>query len=198
MVIQEEILYSMGATAKDYTPSEFIFNEGEQPHYYYQIVSGEVKLNNYSEDGKEFIQDILSAGQSCGESILFIDKPYPMNAETITDCRVIRLKKSSFFSLLDRSPKLCMEISNVISQGLYHKFIMMQNISSQNPTTRLKGLMDYLKSFESNKKPYSFMVPLTRKQMASLTGLCVETAIRTIKAMEKNKILKIQDRKILY
>ncbi len=34
--------------------------------------------------------------------------------------------------------------------------------------------------------------------MASLTGLCVEKAIRTIKAMEKNNILKIQDRKILY
>lgn len=141
MVIQEEILYSMGATAKDYGPSEFIFSEGEQPNYYYQIISGEVKLNNYNEDGKEFIQNILTAGQSCGESILFIDKPYPMNAETITDCKVIRLKKSAFFSLLDDSPKLCMEISNVISQGLYYKFIMMQNISSQNPTTRLKGLM---------------------------------------------------------
>ncbi|WP_294210894.1 Crp/Fnr family transcriptional regulator [uncultured Chryseobacterium sp.] len=198
MVIQEEILYSMGATAKDYGPSEFIFSEGEQPNYYYQIISGEVKLNNYNEDGKEFIQNILTAGQSCGESILFIDKPYPMNAKTITDCKVIRLKKSAFFSLLDDSPKLCMEISNVISQGLYYKFIMMQNISSQNPTTRLKGLMDYLKSFESDKKPYSFTVPLTRKQMTSITGLCVETAIRTIKAMEKNNILKIQDRKILY
>lgn len=34
--------------------------------------------------------------------------------------------------------------------------------------------------------------------MASLTGLCVETAIRTIKGMEKDKIVKIKDRKILY
>ncbi|WP_228459647.1 helix-turn-helix domain-containing protein [Chryseobacterium bernardetii] len=42
------------------------------------------------------------------------------------------------------------------------------------------------------------MIPLTRQQMASLTGLCVETAIRTIKHMEKEKILKIENRKILY
>ncbi len=91
-----------------------------------------------------------------------------------------------------------MEISSFLSQRLYYKFIMMLNISSQNPTIRLKGLMDYLKSFQDDVRPYSFMVPLTRQQMASLTGLCVETAIRTIKHMEKDKILKIENRKILY
>jgi CRP-like cAMP-binding protein len=58
--------------------------------------------------------------------------------------------------------------------------------------------MDYLKSFQKEQAPYSFLVPLTRQQMAGLTGLCVETAIRTIKVMERNKILKIKDRKILY
>ncbi|WP_370898395.1 Crp/Fnr family transcriptional regulator [Chryseobacterium gossypii] len=198
MVIKEEILRSMGASIKHYGSSEFIFSEGDQPNYYYQIIKGEVKLNNYYEDGKEFIQNILSDGQSCGESILFIDKPYPMNAETLTECSVLRLHKSAFFELLEKSPRLCMEISSFLSQRLYYKFIMMQNISSQNPTTRLKALMDYLKSFQSDSKPYSFMVPFTRQQMASLTGLCVETAIRTIKVMEKDKIVKIRDRKILY
>ncbi len=91
-----------------------------------------------------------------------------------------------------------MEVSSFLSQRLYYKFIMMLNISSQNPAIRLKGLMDYLKSFQDDVTPYSFMVPLTRQQMASLTGLCVETAIRTIKHMEKDKILKIENRKILY
>ncbi len=58
--------------------------------------------------------------------------------------------------------------------------------------------MDYLKSFEIEKSPFSFQIPLTRQQMASLTGLCVETTIRTIKAMERNNMVKICNRKILY
>ncbi|WP_353145699.1 Crp/Fnr family transcriptional regulator [Chryseobacterium sp.] len=198
MVINESILHSVGAEIKEYKPTENLFCEGDSPHYYYQIITGEVKLNNYSEEGKEFIQNILTDGQSCGESILFIDKPYPMNAEAITDCQVLRLHKSVFFTLLSESSELCMEINSFLSQRLYYKFIMMQNISSQSPSTRLKGLMDYLKSFQDDERPYSFMVPLTRQQMASLTGLCVETAIRTIKHMEKDKIVKIENRKILY
>jgi CRP-like cAMP-binding protein len=199
MVINENILRSAGASMMSYSSSEYIFMEGDVPTYYYQIISGEVKLNNYSEDGKEFIQNILSAGQSCGESILFIGKPYPMNAEVITECRVLRLPKAQFFDLLNQTPELFLEISTFLSQGLYYKFIMMQNISSQNPATRIRGLMDYLKSLHGRSDaPYSFLIPFTRKQVASLTGLCVETAIRTIKGMERDKIVKIKDRKILY
>lgn len=198
MVIDEDILQSAGAEVRDYKPTENIFCEGDNPNYYYQIITGEVKLNNYNEEGKEFIQNFLSDGQSCGESILFIEKPYPMNAEAITDCRILRLHKSTFFKLLNHSPKLCMEVSNFLSQRLYYKFVMMLNISSQNPAIRLKGLMDYLKSFQEDASPYSFIIPLTRQQMASLTGLCVETAIRTIKHMERDKILRIENRKILY
>lgn len=198
MVINENILHSAGASIINYGPSEYIFKEGDVPGYYYQIIKGEVKLNNYSEDGKEFIQNILSDGESCGESILFIERPYPVNAETITKCSVLKLSKSIFFDLLNQKPKLYGEISSFLSQRLYYKFIMMQSISSQNPTARIKGLMDYLKSLNGNNDPYSFTVPFTRKQMASLTGLCVETAIRTIKGMERDNIVKIKDRKILY
>jgi CRP-like cAMP-binding protein len=41
-------------------------------------------------------------------------------------------------------------------------------------------------------------IPLTRQQLASFTGLSVETVIRSIKNMEKNGVLKIQNRKIWY
>ena len=198
MVIDENILISAGAETRHYTPSETIFCEGDVCNYYYQIIKGQVKLNNYNEEGREFIQNILSEGESCGESILFIDKPYPMNAEAITECTVLRLHKTIFFNVLNQSPELYMEVSNFLSERLYYKFVMMQNLSSQNPSTRLKGLMDYLKSFQKDITPYSFLIPLTRQQMASLTGLCVETAIRSIKHMERDKILRIENRKILY
>ncbi|WP_080779153.1 Crp/Fnr family transcriptional regulator [Chryseobacterium phocaeense] len=198
MVIDENILQSAGAELRQYKPMDYLFCEGDSPNYYYQIVSGEVKLNNYNEEGKEFIHTILSNGQSCGESVLFIDKLYPVNAETLTECTVLRLQRSAFMNLLDSSPRLCLEVSSFLSQLLYDKIVKMQNISSQNPAIRLKGLMDYLKSSQEDESPFSFTIPLTRQQMADHTGLCVETAIRTIKHMEKDNIVQIIDRKILY
>jgi CRP-like cAMP-binding protein len=198
MVIKEEILHSAGASIKYYKASENIFREGDSPNYYYQIVTGEAKLNNYTDEGKEIIQTLLEEGQSVGESLLFMDKTYPVNAVAITNCKILRLPKSIFFDLLRRYPDICLDMNRLLSQRLYFKLIMAQNICAQNPTTKLIGLMDYLKSFQKEQSPYSFLIPLTRQQMASLTGLCVETAIRTIKVMERDRIVKIKDRKILY
>lgn len=198
MIIKEELLHSVGATIKQYKSAEIIFSEGDPPNYYYQIITGEVKLNNYNDEGKEIIQTLLEDGQCIGESLLFMDKLYPINAIALTNCRVLRLPKSNFFELLKMYPDICFDMNKLLSQRLYFKLIMAQNLCTQSPTAKLKVLMDYLKSSQKEQAPYSFMIPLTRQQMASLTGLCVETAIRTIKTMERNKILQIKDRKILY
>jgi CRP-like cAMP-binding protein len=198
MVINEEILNSAGAGLKKYNPEEAIFYEGDTPLYYYQIVNGEVKLNNCNAEGKEFIQNILFDGQSFGESLLFGDKTYPMNAVAISACTVLRLGKDAFLSMLEKYPHLFLDFCKVLSDRLYYKYIMLQKNSLESPEERLIGVMDYLKSFQKKQCLFSFQVPLTRQQLASLTGIRVETAIKTIKRMEKEKIVKIINRKILY
>ena len=75
---------------------------------------------------------------------------------------------------------------------------MMHDIVSQNPATRIIGLFDYLKSYTDCEDQHSFNIKLTRQQIADLTGLRVETIIRTIKKMEKDNLVKIQERKICY
>ncbi|HIB8182193.1 TPA: Crp/Fnr family transcriptional regulator [Elizabethkingia anophelis] len=198
MVINEELLLRMGASIIKFNQSEIIFSQDNYPNFYYQIKKGEVKLNNYNEDGKEFIQNIFARGQSFAESLLFINKPYPMNAVALTDCEIIRLSKDNFLHLLELYPEISLKLNKYLSDRLYYKYIMLKNNSSPNPQTRLSGLLDYLKSFQEDKNEYSFQIPLTRQQLASLTGLCVETAIRTIKIMERRKLLKIKNRKIYY
>jgi len=68
----------------------------------------------------------------------------------------------------------------------------------QNPVFRLKGLMEYLKSYSENDCQFEFPIELTRQQIANLTGLRVETVIRTLKKMEKENSIKIENRRILY
>lgn len=68
MIIDENLLLENGAVYEDYPAKEIIFEMGSIPHYYFQIVRGTVELNNYHEDGKEFTLNILSEGQSFGES----------------------------------------------------------------------------------------------------------------------------------
>lgn len=198
MVISQKILESAGAVTKNFSPSENIFTEGDSANYYFQIITGNVKMNNYDESGKESIQTLLKEGDCIGESLLFMDKKYPMNAIALNQCEVLSLKKEKFLSLLTENPKLCFDMNKWLSQNLYFKQIMAQNMSSQSPTLKLKTLMEYLKNQEQHDNKFKFQIPLTRQQMANLTGLCVETVIRALKRMEKEGKLLIENGKILY
>lgn len=199
MIINELILESLGATTEHFQMGESIFFEDEIPKYYYQIKNGKVKLNNYNHEGREVLQTILESGQSIGESLLFVENvTYPVNAIAITSCKILKLRKSAFFNLLDQNPGVSLEMNRHLSQILYFKQKMGPILCTNSPMYKLKSLLDYLKNSQSQKEPFAFQVPYTRQEMANLTGLCVETTIRTIKTMERDNIVRIRNRKILY
>ncbi|MFC4162746.1 Crp/Fnr family transcriptional regulator [Epilithonimonas zeae] len=198
MIIAEDLLLSYGAKIEYYEAGDIIFREGEKPKYYYQIISGRIKLNHYNEEGKELILAILHHGLSVCELLLFIDKTYPVNAIVFEPSEVIKLSKSNFVKMLDENPDVSRDLNKFLSERLYQKFIMLENNSSLHPDVRLLGVFDYHKSFSSDTDRYSYEIPLTRQQLASLTGLRVETTIRTIKVLEKQNVVKIVQGKIYY
>ncbi|KMQ69056.1 hypothetical protein ACM39_06530 [Chryseobacterium sp. FH2] len=197
-MISEDLLLAYGANYEKYEANQIIFHEGSIPKFYFQIASGIVELNNYHEDGKEFTQNILSDGQSFGESLLFNNRPYPMNAVAKTNCNILKLPKNDFLSLLSQNPEVSLNMFRCLSDRLYYKYIMLFNNSSQDPLFKIKTIMNYLKNYNSYNEPYSFQVPLTRQQIANLTGLRVETVIRSVKKLENEKVLKIENGKIFY
>lgn len=199
MIINELILESLGATTEHFQTGESIFSEDEIPKYYYKIKNGKVKLNNYNHEGREVLQTILEPGQSIGESLLFVENvTYPVNAIAITSCKILKLRKSVFFNLLDENPGVSLEMNRHLSQILYFKQKMGTILFTNSPMYKLKSLLDYLKNSQNQKEPFAFQIPYTRQEMANLTGLCVETTIRTIKTMERDNIVRIRNRKILY
>jgi len=154
-------------------------------------------MNNFNDDGKEFIQGIFLKGQSFGEPPLFAEVKYPANAEALTDCEILRLNKDRFLELLKEHPEEHLKITAALAKRLYYKAIMASELSSQEPEHRILRILDYLKDHVHNlKEPFSFELDLTRQQIADLTGLRVETVIRATKSLEKKGELKIKSRKL--
>ena len=198
MNIEQDILREFGGENIRYIRKEFIFKEGDHSLYYFQIVSGKVKLNTFNENGKEFILNILGKNQSFGDPLLFIDRLYPTNAVSLETTEVIRMPKNNFLQMLEKNPDISLEMNACLSQRLYYNSLMVRNMASQDPIQRLQGLMDYLKSYYEGDCQQCFPVELTRQQIADLTGLRVETVIRTVKKMVNNKTIRLDGRRILY
>lgn len=197
-MIPEALLVKYGAVRVNLKKREVLFGLDSMARYYFQVESGTVKMNNFNEDGKEFIQGIFSAGFSFGEPPLFADFEYPAQAEAVEDSVVLKLEKSRFFDLLKENPETHLEVTKVLANRLHYKATMVAEISTENPEHRLLRLIDYFKIHIhkiSEKEPY--LVELSRQQMADLTGLRVETVIRAIKSLEKKGKLRLQSHKIV-
>jgi len=197
-LIPSSLLISAGAVMAQYSAGETIFNEGKMPLYYFQIMEGKVKVNNYAQDGREFIQNVRSEGESFGEALLFTNKPYPMNAVALIDCQVIKLNKDNFMELLKKNPEVYFDLCKALSERLYYQYIMSSKNSSNSPMVRLMAIMEYFKNSQQDKGIKNFEIPFTRQQLASLTGLCVETVMRSLKTMERENIIKTSGRKIYF
>lgn len=196
-IIDENLLLQFGARLKNYSKGTHIFNEGDTAKYYWQIQSGEIKMNNFNEEGKEFIQGLFTKGESFGEPPLLISKNYPANAVALTDVVLLQLSQTVFLELLHEHPETAIAISTRLANRLYYKSVMASEISSQDPEHRLLKLIDYLKlHVEEIPEGQKYCVTLTRQQLADLTGLRVETVIRSIKNLEKKGALTIEHRKI--
>lgn len=196
-MINPNLLLQFNADLIKIEKGNTIFDYGSKAQFYYQVKSGEVKMNNVNRDGKEFIQGIFYAGQSFGEPPLFANVAYPAGAEAITDAELYRLPKDIFFELLKQNPDTHLKISEVLASRLYYKAIMASEISSQEPEHRILRLLDYTKKHIHDLDSTDVLeVDLTRQQIADLTGLRVETVIRSCKSLEKKGEIQIKKRKI--
>jgi CRP-like cAMP-binding protein len=196
-MIATELLEKYGAVKKFFNKTEVIFEEGNLPTYYYQIISGEIKMSNYNDDGREFIQGIFYKEQSFGEPPLFLNQNYPANAIAVEDSEILVLSKNNFMKLLEENPAISLKIIENLAQRLYYKSVMAAEMSTQEPEHRVLKLIDHgIAFFNFKKDANGYLINFTRQQIGDLTGLRVETVIRTIKALEKKGVLKIINRKV--
>ncbi|WP_125722222.1 Crp/Fnr family transcriptional regulator [Flavobacterium ustbae] len=196
-MITVQLLEKYGVTRKSFDKNDIVFEEGNLPLHYYQIISGEVKMSNYNDDGREFIQGIFYNGQSFGEPPLFLNQKYPANAIAVENAEIFILPKENFMKLLEENPKVSITIIENLAQRLYYKSVMAAEISTHEPEHRVLKLIEHgIVYFNFQKDKNGYLINFTRQQIGDLTGLRVETVIRAIKALEKKGELKIINRKV--
>ena len=197
MQIDTDVLLLWGASKKIYPKGSVIFDEETEPRYYFQVVQGSVKVINLNVDGREFVQGIFQEGCSFGEPPLFAKVPYPSTAIAMVDSIIIKLPAERFFGILDEYPALMKKFVFLFAKRIYNKSDTARNLINSNPETKIIGFLDSLKK-EAGHHEGRMAIPYTRQEIANFTGLRVETVIRTLSKLNKEKIVEINSRKLFY
>ena len=193
-MIPENLLLDFNATIENFNSSEVIFSEKGRADFYYQIKTGEVKMFNINENGKEFVQGIFYDGDSFGEPPLLGDFNYPASASATKTTELYKLSKTKLFELLTHNPEVNLKFTRALAKRLYYKATILKEISVHTPEHRILTLIDFLKRKYGSEE--LFQVELTRQQIADMTGLRVETVIRAVKQLEQEGEIQLIKRKV--
>lgn len=190
-MLNPELLIEYGATVKTFKEGEIIFAEGDDCHYFYQLIKGSVKWTNYDTDGGEMIQEFISEGNSFGELPLFDDLPYAATAMSDSTSEVFRLPREKFDKLIDENPKELKKLTHLFAKRLRFKFMMLRECLGKEPENRVRSLFKYLRESSKNLDPTNQQITLSRQEIANMIGLRVETVIRTVRKMNDSGEIKI-------
>lgn len=196
MIIPEELLKARGGHFFKVARNEYILTEDEKASHYFQVIKGSVKMSSYSSNGQEFIQGIFKTGQSFGEPAIFGDFSFPNNAIALEESTICKLSKDAFFEIVNENPGIQRSFFYILSNRLKYKAILLKEISSYYPDHIILTLLRYIRDNTPGYSGGSFRVPYTRQQIADMSGLRVETVIRTVKKLEGEGKLEINDHKI--
>jgi CRP-like cAMP-binding protein len=193
MYIQQ--LIDRGFPVKEYPKNAVIYEQDMQPRFVYFIKSGEIRMVTVSEEGKEFIQGVFKTGQYFGEPALLVNRPYLAYTIANKNSEIIPVGKKDFFNLLKDDADFSMDLIKVLSNRLFYKSMMLEELANEKAEHRLLTIIKYL--FTDIHSGQSLAV--TRQDLADMTGLRVETVIRGVKLLaDKNLIVLKKGKSIVF
>ena len=165
-------------------PNEFIFWDGDAPDWFYIVVEGKVKVFKHSSLGKEFIIAFFSPGEMFGEVAVFENKPYPASAQTVTETRVMGVKREDLLSFLASRPQVALRIISVLGGRLRDAQGRLRDLAGERVEQRLASVLLMLSS------KLGLTIPFTRQEIADMVGTTTETAIRVMSHLKDRGIIR--------
>ncbi|HLP17408.1 MAG TPA: Crp/Fnr family transcriptional regulator [Bacteroidota bacterium] len=190
-MIDESLLKKYHASLLKVKKGEMLFEEGETATNFYLVKSGRIKMVNVSSEGREFVQGYFGAGQSFGEPPFFARVAYPASAYATEASAIWKIGYDQFVLLLRNNFEIHLHLLKVLSDRLIYKSTMLSEIAIEEAEHRLSTLIEYLTGQSASNPDAPATLSFTRQQLADMTGLRVETVIRSIKSMEQRRLLEL-------
>ena len=98
---------------------ENVCRTGDPCTGFHVVVYGQVKIGFTSPQGIEKVVEIIRPGQSFGEALMFLEKPYIVFAQALADTMLLHVSKHTVFEELGRDPGFARRMLSGLSRRLH-------------------------------------------------------------------------------
>lgn len=184
---------------RQYQKDDYIFLEGEAPEALYLVKTGKAKVLRHSTDGKDVVLRVVSTGQMLGAVAIFDGGGYPGTAQVIEDCTLLVIARNDCLTLVTRFPVFALAVIADMGNRLRSSAEQIRSLAVERVEQRIARVLLKLGSSAGSDSPEGRVIemPLTRQDVADMTGTTVETAIRVMSKFRRNNVIRTRRGKVL-
>jgi CRP/FNR family transcriptional regulator, nitrogen oxide reductase regulator len=170
---------------------EVIFWEDEPSDWFYIVVEGKVRVTKLTSTGKEIILSFFGPGEMFGEAAVFENKSYPASAQSLTESRLIGIRKADLLNFLLKHPEVSLKIIGILSGRLRDSQSRLRDLAGERVEQRLARLLLMLSA------KLGSTLPFTRQDLSDMAGTTTETTIRVLSQWKDWSIIRSVRGKII-
>ena len=192
---------ALGCQLRRLARGETVFRVGEPCEEFHVTVTGQIKLFAISPAGQEKVIELVGPGSSFGEALMFTDRPYIINAQSLTDTLLLTVKKGAVVGEIERDPRFAMRMLAGISRRLHGLVRDVEAYALHSGVQRVIGYLlrdvaDGVGNGVANGAPLTVSLEVSKATVASRLSLTPEYFSRVLHELESAGLVRIDKRDV--
>jgi CRP/FNR family transcriptional regulator, cyclic AMP receptor protein len=159
-----------GRTVTDFKKNQIVYSQGDPADSVFYIQAGKVKVTVLSEQGKEAVVAILSAGDFFGEGCLTRQVRRLATVRTMTDCVIARVAKAGITRVIHQEPAFAeLFISHLLARNVRVEEDLVDQLFNSSEK-RLARVLLLLANFGKESLPEPVIAKISQETLAEMIG----------------------------
>jgi CRP-like cAMP-binding protein len=174
-----------------YRQGQWIYVAGEPAERLAIIAAGKVKVIRPTPEGRDVLLDVVTPGEFLGSLAVLGDATYHESAQAQTACCILSVTADAFQTVLRRYPPVALAALELVAARLRaaQDTVERQGIASaRRVAATLLRLAERLG--EPRQDGLLINMPLSRQDLADMSGITVETASRVMSKFRQDGLVQ--------
>lgn len=170
---------------------EVLFSQGDPATHAYVLEAGRMRLVQVFPDGRAVIHRILTPGEFFGGIAALGEARYPVSAEALEDSMVLGWSGEAMQRLLLRHPRVALNLLRLQARRIEELQERVQELISERVERRVARAVLRLARQAGRRTEEGILIdlPLSREDLANLTGTTLFTTSRILSRWERQGIV---------
>ncbi len=169
----------------------YYFHENDPASHFYVLTEGRLKITQLTPEGHQVIHMILTGGQPFGGVAALGEGSYPITAEAVEDAVALSWDAKAMVGLMKKYPDIAINTARFLARRFHELQVQHRQLMTERVERRVARAL--LKLAESSGRKVKLGVeidfPLSRQDLAEMTGTTLFTVSRLLSSWDEQQII---------